>query len=169
MSDKKKYVLMKWKDGWQEVVGIDGDAVGFNKYFVIERKEYFGRLVYNRSEGEYPGLIVTDRAPMEMEQVVMMGDGDEKSLTQVSTYAEGDRVEYNYELGEGDGSLVEDVNGKVKDALSSRGTSAKEVLSKPDAERFKELEAIAKEARIVGGKSQEDVAGFIQMVLEKMS
>ena len=166
---ERKYVLMKWKDGWQEVIGIDGDAVGFDKYFVIERKEYFGRLVYNRPEGEYPGLIVMDRAPMEMEQVVMMGDGDdERSLKQVSTYAEGDRVEYNYELGRGDGSLVKDVNRKVKEALSSKGTSVKEVLSKPDRERFKELEAIAKEARIVGGKSQKDVAEFIQMMLIKM-
>lgn len=165
---ERKYVLMKWKDGWQEVIGIDGDAVGFDKYFVIERKEYFGRLVYNRPEGEYPGLIVTDRAPMEMEQVVMMGDGDEMSLRQVSTYAEGDRVEYNYGLEKGDGSLVKHVNRKVKEVLSRKGTSAKEVLSKPHAERFKELEAIAKEARIVGGKSQEDVAGFIQMILEKV-
>ena len=167
MADRK-YVLMKWKDGWQEVIEIEGDAVGFDKYFVIERKEFLGRLVYNRPEGEYPGLIVTDRAPMEMDQMVMMGDGDEKSLKQLSTYAEGDRVEYNYELGQGDGSLVEDVNRKVKEALSSRGISAKEVVSKPEAERFKEFEAIAKEARIVGGKSQEDVAGFIQMILEKI-
>jgi len=56
---------------------------------------------------------------------------------------------------------VEDVNRKVNEAFSSRSTSAKEMLSKPDAERFKELEASAKEARIAGGKSQEDVAGFV--------
>jgi hypothetical protein len=61
----EKYVLLKWKDGWQEVVRIDGDAVGFDKYFVIERKEYFGRLVYKMPEGKYPGLVVIDRAPME--------------------------------------------------------------------------------------------------------
>ena len=38
MADKK-YVLMKWKDGWQEVIGIEGDAVDFGRYFVIERKD----------------------------------------------------------------------------------------------------------------------------------
>jgi hypothetical protein len=89
---KKKYVLMKWKDGWQEVVAVDGDATGFDKYYVIERKEYFGRLVFNRPQGEYPGLIVIDRAPMEIEQILMMDGDDERDLKQVSTYGEGDRL-----------------------------------------------------------------------------
>ena len=167
MTDKK-YVLMKWKDGWQEVLAIDGDAIDFDKYYVIERKEYFGRLVYNMPESEYPGLIVIDRAPMEIEQIVMMEGDDERDLKQVSTYKEGDRIEYNYELQKDEGSLIVEVSKKVKEVLAKRGISEKEVLSKCDSERFNELEAIAKDARINGSKKQDDVVGFTQMIIEKL-
>jgi len=34
MADKK-YVLMRWKDGWQEVVSVESDAVDLSKYYVI--------------------------------------------------------------------------------------------------------------------------------------
>jgi hypothetical protein len=167
VSDKK-YVLMKWKDGWQEVISIEGDAKEFEKYFVIERKEYFGRLVYKMPEGNYPGLIVIDRAPMEIEKIVMMEGEEEKSLKQVSTYKEGDRTEYNYELEKRDASLIDDVSKNVKEALAHQGVSAKDVLSMPDPDRFKEIEAIAEKAHIVGGKNQEDVVGFVQLILKKI-
>ena len=94
----QKYVLMKWKDGWQEVVAVEADATGFDKYYVIERIEHFGRLVIKRPEGEYPRLIVIDRAPREIENVVLLDEDGERSLKESSTYREGDRLEYNYEL-----------------------------------------------------------------------
>jgi len=164
----KKYVLMKWKDGWQEVIGIEADAIGFDKYFVIERKEYFGRLVYTMPEGNYPGLIVIDRAPMEIEKIAMMEGEDGMRLKQASTYKEGDRIEYNFEMGNGQDSLIADVSENVKEALADIKVSAKEILSLPDSERFKAIEAIAKKARILGGRNQEDVVGFIQLILEKI-
>jgi hypothetical protein len=167
VSDKK-YVLMKWKDGWQEVIRIEGDALGFDKYFVIERKEYFGRLVYKMPEGDYPGLIVIDRAPMEIEKIVMLEGEDEKRLKQVSAYQEGDRTEHHFEMGNGEDSLIGDVSKNVNQALADKGISAKDILSLPDPEKFKELEAIARKARIVGGRNQEDLAGFVQLILEKI-
>lgn len=164
----EKYVLMKWKDGWQEVIRIDGDAVGFDKYYVIERKEYFGRMVYKMPEENYPGLVVIDRAPMELEKMVMMEAGDGKRLKQTSTYKEGDRIEYNFEMENEEHRLVDDVSKKVKEALTASGVSAKDVLAMPEAERFKEIEAIARQARIVGSRNQEDVVGFIRLILEKI-
>ncbi|MEJ2729794.1 MAG: hypothetical protein P8185_15035 [Deltaproteobacteria bacterium] len=164
----EKYVLLKWKDGWQEVVRIDGDAVGFDKYFVIERKEYFGRLVYKMPEGKYPGLVVIDRAPMELEKMVMMEAGEAKRFNQTSTYKEGDRIEYNFEMENEKHRLVDDVGKKVKEALSANGVSAKDILAMPEKERFKEIEAIARQAGIVGSRNQEDVVGFIRLILEKI-
>jgi hypothetical protein len=164
----EKYVLMKWKDGWQEVIRIDGDAVGFDKYFVIERKEYFGRLVYKMPEGKYPGLVVIDRAPMEIEKMVMMEAGDGKRLRQASTYREGDRIEYNFEMENEEHRPVDDVSKKVKEALAASGVSAKNILAMPEAERFKAIEAIARQARIVGSRNQKDVVGFIRLILEKI-
>lgn len=163
----EKYVLMKWKDGWQEVIRIDGDAVGFDKYYVIERKEYFGRMVYKMPEENYPGLVVIDRAPMELEKMVMMEAGEGKRLKQTSTYKEGDRIEYNFEMENEEHRLVDDVSKKVKEALTASGVSAKDVLAMPEAERFKEIEAIARQAGIVGG-NQGDAVGFIRLILEKI-
>ena len=80
-----KYVVMKWKDGWQEVVAVEPDAVGFRKYYVIERLEHFGRLVLDRPQGETPGLIVVDRDPMEIEKIALLGSGDERVLVATDT------------------------------------------------------------------------------------
>jgi hypothetical protein len=165
----KKYVLMKWKDGWQEVIGVEPDATDFNRYYVIERIEHFGRLVLNRPEGEYPGLIIIDRAPMEMEKMVMIEGGDERNFIQSSTYREGSRLEYNYDLQKGRGNFIEEIKNSIRDVLSKKGISSREILSKPDLEKIKEIENIGKALHIVGGKNQEDLIGFIQLLLEMVS
>lgn len=167
MADKK-YVLMKWKDGWQEVIAVEADAIDFDKYYVIERVEHFGRLVIERPEGEYPGLIIVDRAPMEIEKVVLADGDGERSLKQSSTYREGNRLEYTYELQKSQRDFIEEVKNNIKEVLSKKGISIKALLSKADSERFKDIESIAKAAHIMAGKKQEDVVGFIQVLLEKM-
>lgn len=167
MADKK-YVLMKWKDGWKEVISVEPDAVDFSRYYVIERIEHFGRLVINRPEGEYPGLIIIDRAPMEIEKIIMIDGGDEHNLKQISTYREGSRLEYHYDLQKGQGNFVEQIKNSIQEVLSKKGISAKEILSKPDLDKIKEIESIGKAVNIVGGEKQEDMVGFIQLLLEKM-
>ena len=165
----KKYVLMKWKDGWQEVIGVEPDVVDFNRYYVIERVEHFGRLVINRPEGEYPGLIIIDRAPMEMEKMIMMEGGDERNLIQSSTYREGPRLEYNYDLHKGRGNFIEEIKNRIREVLSETGISSREILLKPNLEKIKEIENIGKALHIVGGRNQEDLIGFIQLLLEMVS
>ncbi|MFH0814406.1 MAG: hypothetical protein V2A69_16445 [Pseudomonadota bacterium] len=167
MSDQK-HVLIKWKDGWQEVVAVEADAICFDKYYVIERIEHFGRLVIKRPKGDYPGLIVIDRAPMEVEKIVLMDEDDERSLKQSSTYREGNKLEYNYELQKSPGAFIEELSNNVKEALAKKGISARDVLSKPHLERFKEIENIAKAVHIVASKKQDEVVGFITLLLEKM-
>ena len=167
MADKR-YVLIQWKDGWQEVIGIEGDTVDFNKYNVIERLEQYGRLVFDRPKGEYPGLVVLDRAPLELEKVVLVGAGGERVMKQKSTYREGTRLEYNYELEKGPGDFYAEVINNVKKALADKGLSAKDVLAKSGPEKAKELAGIAKAAKILGGKSQADLIGFMEDMLRKL-
>jgi hypothetical protein len=167
MADKK-YVLIRWNDGWQEVIGIEGDTIDFNKYFVIERLEQYGRLVFDRPKGEYPGLVVLDRAPLELEKVALVGAGTERVMKQKSTYREGTRLEYNYELEEGPGDFYAEVVTNVKKALAEKGIAANELLAKAEPERGTELAGIAKAARILGGKSQADLIGFMEEVLRKI-
>ena len=167
MADKK-YVLLKWKDGWQEVVAVEGDTVDFNKYYVVERVEHVGRLVFNRPKGQYPQLILVDRAPTEIEGVALVDGNGEGTLKQTSTYREGSRLEYNYALQKGEGGLVGNVLDSIRRALAERKASAKDVLSKADPEKGQELAAIAKAARIVGQKSQTDLVGFMEEMLKKL-
>ena len=167
MADKQ-YVLIQWKDGWQEVIGIEGDTVDFNKYYVIERVEQYGRLVFDRPKGEYPGLVVLDRAPLELEKVALVGTGTERVMKQTSTYREGTRLEYNYELEKGSGDFYAEVVNTVKKALADKGIAAKDVLAKPEPERSKEIGELAKAAKMVGGKSQTDLIGFMEEVLKKL-
>jgi len=168
MADKK-YVLIRWKDGWQEVVGIDSDALNFIRYYVIERVEYVGRLVVNRGEGEYPGLLIIDRAPMDIEKVMMIEDGDEFNLIQTSTYREGSRLEYNYDIQKSGKSFIEEIKNRIREVLNQKGISPKAILSKPEPERKKEIEDIGKSIQIVGTRSQDDLIGFIKILLEKIS
>ncbi len=167
MADKK-YVLLKWKDGWQEVIAVEGDTVDFNKYYVIERVEHFGRLVLNRPQGQYPELIVIQRLPMEIERIALVDGDREGNLKQTSTYREGTRLEYNYELQKGQGEFVADVINSIEKALADRGTSAKAVLAMSEPERSQKIGKVARAAHIVGGKSQADLIDFMEGVLRKL-
>lgn len=167
MADKR-YVLIKWKDGWQEVVGVEGDTVDLNKYFVIERAEYYGRLVFDRPKGEYPGLVVLDRAPLELEKVSLVGGDGDRVLKQTSTYREGTRLEYNYELEKGSGNFYGEVVESVKKAMADKGISARELLAKTEPERSTEIGKLARAANILGGKSQADLIGFMEELLQKL-
>jgi hypothetical protein len=167
MADKK-YVLIKWKDGWQEVIGIEGDTIDLNKYFVIERVEYHGRLVFDRPKGEYPGMVVLDRAPLELEKVSLVGGDGDRVLKQTSTYREGTRLEYNYELEKGSGNFYSEVVESVKKTLADKGISAGELLAKAEPERSNAIGKLARAANILGGKSQADLIGFMEEVLRKL-
>ena len=161
MADKK-YVVMKWKDGWQEVLAVQGDVVDFSKYYVVERLEQYGRLVLNRPKGEVPELIVIGRDPKEIEKVALV-DADKRSLTPKDTYREGTRMEYNYNLAK-DGDIVAELAAKAKEVLAGRGMSGRDLLSKSDAD----ILAVAKEIQIVGTESQADLINFMKVLLAKL-
>ncbi len=169
MADKK-YVLLRWKNGWQEVIAVEGDSVDFDKYYVVERVEYHGRLVLRRPKGEHPGLVILDHAPLELEKMTLVGgdsDGD-RVLSQTSTDREGTRLEYRYQLQKGSGDLYEEALNSVKKALADKGISAKELLAKTEPDRSKEIGKIARAASIFGGKSQADLIDFMVTLLQKL-
>jgi hypothetical protein len=162
MADKK-YVMMKWKDGWQEVVAVEGDVIDFNKYYVIERLEQYGRLVLNRPKGTVPELIVIDRDPTGIEKVALLDSDDQRTLAAKDTYREGTRLEYNYNLPEG-GDLAGELTATLKEVLAAKGINAKDLLLKGDAD----IIAVARAANIVGTRSQQDLVHFIKLLLRKI-
>ncbi len=65
IGSAKQYLLMKWRDGWQEVGGIDRDTAELLRYYVIERIEDRGRLSLDVG-ADYPELFVIERTPRDL-------------------------------------------------------------------------------------------------------
>ncbi len=161
MADKK-YVLMKWSDGWQEVVSVPCDVVDFNKYYVVERVEQYGRLVLNRPKGEVPELIVIGRNPRQLDKVTLV-DADQRALAPKDTYREGTRTEYNYDLAK-DGDVIGELADKARSVLAKNKLNAQELLSKGNDE----IAAMAKELQIVGTQSPDDLVSFVKFLLARL-
>ena len=74
----RHYVLLRWKDGWQEVLGIDKDTVELLRYYVIERIDDRGRLSFQTGE-DYPELVVLERTPRDVVAALIVGENEVKS------------------------------------------------------------------------------------------
>jgi len=69
----KYYVLLKWQDQWQEVLGMDSEIAELLRYYVIERIEYSGRLALEIG-GDFPGVecFTIGRKPRELVSVLII-------------------------------------------------------------------------------------------------
>ena len=164
--EEKKFVLMEWADGWREVTPVEADAVGLRKYFVVERVEYYGRLVVERPEDEVPDLVVTDRKPFEVKRVALVGTGA-SDLEKASLYAEGGRVEHNYDLVSGDGDVGAAVKKEFAEALLAEGLTAADLSGKPAAERREIIGRIAAGMKLVASTKQDDLFDFVEGLLSE--
>lgn len=162
---RDKYVLMEWEDGWRELTRVEDDAVGLRKYFVIERVEYVGRLVIDRPDGGVPGLVATDRKPLDVKRVALVG-GMGGDLRQGSLYKEGGRTEHNFELEVSTEDLEGALAGELEAALLQRGLRSADVLSSPAEVQSEVIGAVAAELRLVAGKNQDHLIGFVKELLE---
>jgi len=71
ISEDDRYVVVEWKDGWKEVYRAPSNTIDLRKYYVIERKEAFGRLYLERDK-DYPELIQILRKPNEVKRVSLL-------------------------------------------------------------------------------------------------
>lgn len=163
----RKYLLLSWKDGWQEVMRIEEDCVDLLRYYVIQRIEEAGRLAIVRS-GPYPELIIIGRRPRELRKVGLTDGKDTKTYTlaEESAVREGVKTEHRYELNKVDGDFMEEIMRQLKKALRNDGTRAKELLDRSDAQKIEEYERIRKEIGLRATEKEEDALAFIQMMLE---
>lgn len=179
----KHYIVLQWKNGWQEVVGSDRDAVDLLRYFVIRRIEDRGRFAFEVGT-EYPELLVIRRLPMDLNRLMIVNDGGVKSYdlgTEVERY-EGtfeaggkreyikyDKVEDKYpsEMSEGAENLNENM-GDLKETLEKRGVSAHDLLQMDPSQRIEAYREIAEGMGIRGHQRQADVYGFIELLVKRL-
>jgi hypothetical protein len=182
------YLLLRWKDGWQEVVGIEAASaeapIDLLRYYVIERIEDRGRLSLETG-GEYPELLVVERTPRDLVDAVIVGEDGVKAYALDSSverwegifeaggkreYVKFDKTSDNYPHDvESDGRALEPVLEALRRDLGEMGLDPQNLLSLGEAERVGRYKELAAGAGIRGGYRQEDVYGFIESMVTRLT
>lgn len=179
-----RYLLIRWQDGWQEVVGLDFDTADLLRYYVIRRIEDRGRLSLDVGT-EYPELLIVERTPRDVIGAAIIGDD------KVDSYTLGAEVE-RWEGIFDDGGKLEfvkydrtsdtyphessaDPDEALSELLASLGARLKErrltpqaLLSMDEPLRMAEYKELAAGTGIRGASKQEDVYGFVEMLLRRL-
>jgi len=184
VPSSKHYLVMKWKDGWQEVVAIDKESVELLRYYVIERIEDRGRLSLETGD-DYPELLVIERTPRDLVGITIVGrDGAKSHALDASVdrwegifeaggkreYVKFDKTSERYPQQSSDGrEAVGSILAALRAELEVRGHDAKSLLAMEEAERVVEYKALASGANLRGSLRQEDVYGFVESMLTRIA
>ena len=179
----KRYLLIRWQDGWQEVLGINFEAAELLRYYVIQRIEDRGRLSLDVGT-EYPELFVVERTPRAVIGAVIVADegvtsyelGDEVSRWE-GIFEDGGKIEfvkydrtsdaYPHESSEGPEALA-GVLAALEERLNDKGLTPRALLSTQEPLRIAAYKELGVAAGIRGARKQEDVYGFIEMLLRRL-
>lgn len=153
---KENFVLLKWDDGWWEVIEVDSGCTGINRYYVITRPEDVGRLSINTSDG-YPELIEIIRKPLDLKSV---GFIDSYRLSLERSDREGKKVDHFFSLEKGGDALQEAVT-RFHKAVADEGIDLKALASQTPDQAREPLEAIARSMGLVASERQQDLLDFV--------
>jgi hypothetical protein len=166
-SNACKYLVLKWKDGWREVIKIPYETEDLLRYYVIRRMEEEGRLVLKKEE--YPELVLIDRKPQSLNQVMVYdGEGKAYSLMPKNSERIGDKIELVYEKTESK-EFIAEVMWQVKNFLQNREVTPNDVLSLSEKERTKLLEEMRRSIHIYASKDNNDCLNFLKLILEHLA
>jgi len=154
-----KYALIRWKDGYQEVAVLDEESTGILRYYVTERVEEYGRLAINGT-ARYPDLKVIIRKPSQIESITLTDDGQEKvfTLSHKEDKAEGGRIDHHYNVQETDRRVIDELVSKLGEIIQELGIA-------PKAAEEADLEKIRKAMKLAAFEKEDEVLGFIKMLL----
>jgi hypothetical protein len=183
IGSAKHYILMQWKNGWQEVIGSNKDTVDFLRYFVIRRIEHRGRISFEVGD-EYPIFYVLRRLPMDLNRLLIVSK-DRVSSYDLSTaierhegtfeaggkleYVKWDRTDSKFpsEMSDAPKNLDETLSA-LREALKNKGIDTQDLLGADPSRRIESYREIAKGMGIRGYQRQADVYGFIEFLLSKL-
>lgn len=176
----KHYLLLRWKTEWQEVIRVDISPVELLRYYILERIEEVGRLALE-VRGNYPVLLNIKRLPKELESLMILGRENVKvyHLEPKTKREEGDKVEHvEFDKAERHFQPEPDRQaeawaGKIRDALRTelerRNLTAEKLMAADQSQRIKEFKELAKVLNLRATEKQEDVYGFIQLMIENLT
>jgi hypothetical protein len=179
-ESSRHYLLMRWKNGWQEVIGIDKSSVELLRYYVLERVEDVGRIAFE-VEGDYPVLVTVKRLPKELDSLVIFGKAGVKRYHMQPKvkreeggkieHVEYDRAERHFqsEPEETTETHVQEMTNSLAAELNKRGLSPEKLLTMECAHKFAKYKELAKALGLRATERQEDVYGFLQLMIEKLT
>jgi hypothetical protein len=170
-----QYVLLRWKDGWQEVVGIPKEKAELLRYYTLERTEEVGRMAFEVGE-DYPFLYLIKRLPRNIEKMMLIGRMEVKGYTleEKRMIKEGGKIEhilYDKKVSspcEQNGEWINELKGRLKSEMERRGLTAEQLLSLNEDQKLQACFDISKALGIRGMEKQEDVYGFVLLMAEKL-
>jgi hypothetical protein len=174
------YLLLRWKNGWQEVIGVDKNPVDLLRYYILERVEEVGRMALD-FKGEYPLLLTVKRLPKELDRLMIVRSGSAKvyRLEPKAKRAEGDKIEhveydkaerhFQPEPDEQANACWAEVMEALRNELSRKGLSTKNLLNGDPSSHVKEYKELAKALGLRATERQEDVYGFIRLMIESIA
>ncbi len=181
IAASKHYAVLRWEDGWQEVVAVDRDTADLIRYFVIRRIEDRGRLSFEVG-GEWPVLFIIERMPDELASVLVVGtDGSQLYALDGAlerfegTFAAGGKREYVKFDGtsprspqhQGQGSeVLAAMIDSVRTEVDRMGTTLQAIRGTDDSGRVRAYRDVAAGLGLMGHERQEDVYGLIEMLME---
>jgi len=184
ISPAGSYLIMKWKDRWQEVMAVNSDIAELLRYYVIRRIEDKGRLVLDTG-ADYPELTIVERTPMDISRILLVGDSGVRSYSleqeiegYEGTFEAGGKKEFTKydrenpdfrnELSTAPESMDE-ITEVIMATLADKNLSPDGLLAMEKDLRIREYSQIASVAGIRGTKRQSDVYGFIELILKKLA
>ncbi len=176
----KSYLLLRWKNGWQEVVGVDQDSVDLLRYYILERVEETGRVVLEAA-ADYPLLLTVKRLPKELESLTIVGSEPAKvyEVEPKKKKEEGDKIEHvEFDRAErhfqphpketGQDGLQE-VARLLAGEVTKNDLSPKKLLNLNPSEKVAKFKDLAKAIGIRAMEKQEDLYGFLQLMVGKLA
>jgi hypothetical protein len=180
VAETKHYLLLRWKDGWIEVIGMEKAGAELLRYYSLERLEHVGRLSVDVRD-DYPMLHVINRAPDKLERILLVGSDKAKMylLEEKVTVKEGGKTEhimydkkrpaFSAEPAEKADAWITELTEALRGELKRKGLSAIEILSTEDSKKLDIYREFAHALGLRATHRQADVHGFVQALVKNIS
>jgi len=174
----KSYLLLRWKNGWQEVVGVDQESVDLLRYYILERVEETGRVVLEAG-ANYPLLLAVKRLPKELETLAIVGSEPAKvyEVEPKKKKEEGDKIEqvefdrahFQPHPKQSGQDTVQEIPRLLAKEITKKNLSPQELLNLEPGQKVAKFKELAKAMGIRAMEKQEDLYGFLQLMIGKLA
>ena len=180
VAETKHYLLLRWKDGWNEVIGMEKPGAELLRYYSLERVEHVGRLSVDVRE-DYHMLSLINRLTSKLERILLLGEAGARMyvLDEKVTVKEGGKTEhimydkkrspFSAEPAEKASAWITELTGALQGQLREKGLSTTGILSMEDSKKLNLYREFAQALGLRATYQEADVYGFVQALVKNIS